>query len=1124
MSKEDPVLVRQQLEQAIVAQEGLRGTLDDAIIDVTIAALRKQLAELRSAPTVVEQQRKLVTVLFMDVVNSTRLLRELDPEENMAIMDSALQQLAAPVEANGGHVTRFMGDGFLAVFGLPRARENDPEMALRAGLGIIETAQSIAQKLEKERDLQGFQVRVGVNTGLVAAGGVTEAEGTMMGAAVNLAARLERAAPPGGILISQHTYQHVRGLFDLEPGEAIQAKGFPEPVQVYEVKKAKPRVFRMVTRGVEGVKTSMVGRDEELRQLQEAFETVVQSQESRFVLIVGDAGLGKSRLLDEFESWLDQRPTAPTLFKGRATLETLDLPYALFRDLFAFRFGIRDDDSVRIVRTKVVDGFAEVLGADKNLEMKAHFVGQLLGYDFRDSPYLQGVLDAPQQLRDRALVYLTDYFKALAAHHPPAIFLDDIHWADESSLDTLLHLSHDLSNQQILFVALTRPTLFERRQSWGDQENHQRLALRPLSRTESERLVGEVLQKVQDLPDALRDLIIGNAEGNPFYLEELIKMLVEDGVIVKSEPAWRVHPDRLRQVRIPPTLAGVIQARLDGLPMQERTVLQQASVMGRVFWDGAVNYINQEFPADQLSLGMEGLDTAQIVDALQKRELVFQRHTSAFSDANEYHFKHTILREVTYEGVLIHTRQVYHGLVADWLIAYSGERVGEFTGLIAGHLEKAGREEEALEYLCRAAGAAASNYAITEAADFYERALALTPEHDLEQRYPLLLGQEMVFRAQGNRVAQQEVLASLETIADTLADEHKRVEVLLRKAWFAFYGSEFLEMLAPAQQALALADAIKDQGSAAQAYYALAWAFVQMSDPGRALVYAKHALPLARQAEDRRAEGNILNILGMIGITRGEYSAARVYQEGFLTIARELGDLEREITASNNLGVTFTTLGDYRAARDYFQRILSIAVEMGDRVTESTALVNLAWVTSAQGDWEAARKYAEAGTAMKRRFEQTEAVAEGLVWLGHAWMGLGQPENAISAYRESLAIRRELSQPHLAIAVLAGIARAALAQGDLPAAQGHMEEIIAYLAEGGTLQGTWEPLRIYLTCFHILQAVEDPRAEEILENAFKMLQEQASRISNEADRSRFLENVPWHREIVTEWEARQTLK
>jgi class 3 adenylate cyclase len=273
MKPSEPKFEREQLEKAIAAQEGLRGSLDDAILEVTIAALRKQLAELSPEP-VAEQQRKQVTILFMDVVDSTRLLGALDPEENMAIMDAALQSLAAPVTMHGGKVTRFMGDGFLAVFGLPKARENDPEMAVRAGLEVLKTAQVIAQELETKHHIESFQVRIGVNTGLVVAGGVTEAEGTIMGSAVNLAARLEDAAPPDGLLISQQTYAQVRGLFDFHPGKSVRMKGFSEPVEVYQVKGAKPRAFRPETRGVEGVETAMIGREVELKALQDSVEAI----------------------------------------------------------------------------------------------------------------------------------------------------------------------------------------------------------------------------------------------------------------------------------------------------------------------------------------------------------------------------------------------------------------------------------------------------------------------------------------------------------------------------------------------------------------------------------------------------------------------------------------------------------------------------------------------------------------------------------------------------------------------------------------------------------------------------------------------------------------------------------
>jgi class 3 adenylate cyclase/tetratricopeptide (TPR) repeat protein len=1119
MEPGDPQSKREQLEKAIAAQEGLRGTLDDVIIDTTIAALRKQLEEL-SSDSVVEQQRKQVTILFMDVVGSTSLTRELDPEENMSVMDTALQTLAVPIKAHGGKVTRFMGDGFLAVFGLPKARENDPEMAVRSGLKILETSQGIAQDLEKDHQLAGFQVRIGVNTGLVVAGGVTEAEGTIMGSAVNLAARLESAAPPGGLLISQHTYVHVRGIFDLNPGKSISAKGFPEPVQVYQVKGVKPRVFRPKTRGVEGIEMPMIGREEELKALQGSFEAVLHDQKSWFVTVIGEAGVGKSRLLDEFENWLIIQPAPIFLLQGRAALDTLDQPYALLRDLVVSYLEILDDDSLSVVRIKITKCFKQVFGEEKAYEMKAHFVGQMLGYDFHDSPYLQGVLESPQQLRDRALVYLTEFITAHTVSTPVVILLDDIHWADESSLDTIERMREMLAAQTVLFVALTRPSLFERRPSWEKGSLQHSLVLPPLSRLESERMLGQFLQKVQEMPDQLCELVVRNAEGNPFYLEELVKMLIEEGVIVKGEPNWQVHSGKLLELHVPHTLTGVVQARLDRLSDHEREVLQQASVVGKIFWDAVVTYINKEIRSSGVLLESDTFSIFEYLSALQEKDMIIHHNASAFSDAVEYSFKHAILQEVTYESVLKRSRSTYHAMVADWLILHSGDRVSEVTGLIANHLERAGRNKEALDYLCQAAEMAATKYAIDEAADFYTRALALTPEEDLERQYILLMGHELVLKMQGNRDGQRDVLESLAMIVDSMADERKRVELLIRKAWFAYWTSEFPEALATAHEAVTLSDKVGDQNLCRQASYAWAWMLNQQGDTDLAMVQAKNALSLAHQAGDRRADGNSNNILGLINIARGDFLPALGYLTDFLSIAREMGDLEREITALNNLGVVLTRLGDYPAARDDLQQILTISQETGDRSSASTALINLGWVSASQGDWDLAREYAETGIAKKRQYEQVEAIAEGLIWLGHAWLGLTQPQKAATSYRESIAIRQRLDQPQLAMEGKAGLARAALAQGNLPLALEQVNEIISYLNAGGSLQRTWEPLRIYLTCYQVLRLAGAPEAKALLEAGYNLLQEQAARITDPAYLRFFLENVPWHRGIMSAWEAR----
>ncbi|MEJ2757493.1 MAG: tetratricopeptide repeat protein [Anaerolineales bacterium] len=435
-------------------------------------------------------------------------------------------------------------------------------------------------------------------------------------------------------------------------------------------------------------------------------------------------------------------------------------------------------------------------------------------------------------------------------------------------------------------------------------------------------------------------------------------------------------------------------------------------------------------------------------------------------------------------------------------------------------MEKAGENEEALAYFSQAAEMAASKYAIDEAAEFYVRALALIPNNDPEKRYPLLMGQEKMFRLQGDRDGQRKVLNKLEVIVDTLADQQKQAELLIRKAWLEFWTSEFREGLTYANEAVMLAEKIGDPKLSRQAYYVRAWMLMLLDNTDSAIEQAEAALSLARNAGDRYAVGNTLNILGLIKNSQEDFYTAHNYLEEFLAIARELGDKEREITALNNLGVALTRLGDFQAAQDTYLQILKIAQETGYQSSKSTSYINLGWLTSAWGNWEAARQYCETGIKLKKEQEQVDAVAEGLLWLGNTFLGLNQPGNAVAAYKESQEIRLDLDQPHYIVEIQAGLARVALAQDDLTTAQYYSREILKYLSEQGSFRGAWEPLRIYLTCYRVLHSAEDPQAENILMTAYDFLQQQAARIPEETYRYKFLNDIPWHREIVQAWEAR----
>jgi class 3 adenylate cyclase len=551
------------LKQAMAALEAQRTILGDAVVDTALGPMREKLAQLQNQLALAEgvqaaeqhqpsasagPQRKLATLLFMDIAGHTALTHHLDPEELVEVVDQPLARMAEPVASYGGRVVRFQGDGFKAVFGLPTADEHDPENAIRAGLAIQAMADEIAGELEREHELRGFAVRVGIATGLVLGGGGTEGEDSVKGEPVNLAARMESAAQPGTVLIAHQTYQHVRGVFDLQPLDPIHAKGFEEPVPVYRVVGARPRSFRTRRRGIEGIETRMVGREQELRLLQDIFSAVAADRWGRLVTIVGEPGLGKSRLLYEFENWVDLQPAHAHPYRGRARLETRRVPYGLLRDLFASQFDIQDSDSEAMAVQKLEQGVAAFAGPEH--EEWAPFIGYLIGFNTTASPHLHGILDDVQQIHDRAFYSAVQFFQVVMREQPVLVLLEDIHWADAGSLDFFEHLVQDCRDYPLMIVCLTRITLFEERPSWGEQAVDTRMDLAPLSAGASQELVVEILRNIPEIPPRIHDLIVSRAEGNPFYVEEVIKMLIDDGVIVPGPERWEVNVERFVEGKI----------------------------------------------------------------------------------------------------------------------------------------------------------------------------------------------------------------------------------------------------------------------------------------------------------------------------------------------------------------------------------------------------------------------------------------------------------------------------------------------------------------------------------------------------------------------------------------------
>ena len=1017
-----------QLEQAIAVQESLRATLGDAVVEATVGALREKLASLgagaaapapalpappprpeASRPPPTGDQRKQVTILFADVSGFTAMSETMDAEEVLETMNALWARLDAAILEQGGAIDKHIGDAVMALFGAPTAREDDPERAICAALRMqAELGQFRPPGALAARPVN-LRMRIGINTGPVLLGAVgTTTEYTAMGDAVNLASRLEHAAPVGGILISHDTYRHVVGVFDVETPAPITVKGKVEPIQVYLVQGARRRTFRVTTRGMEGLTTPMVGREAELRHLQDALRRVEDGRVPHLVTVVGEAGVGKSRLLAEYTQWLQDQHTPGQLFQGRTDPHTSNLPYALIRTLLADRFDIRNSDRAAVARQKLERGLNGLVGPE-GLEI-AHFLGHLIGFDFSDSPHLRGLLADAQQIRDQAFHYATHLFATVAADRPVVIFLDDIHWADPDSLDLAEYLLHETRNAALLLVCLTRGTLFETRPTWGAGGRCSRLDLQPLSDDDSRRLVTEILRKIPTIPPALLDLIVRGADGNPFYVEELIKKLIEERTIVKGDDQWQVAAERLAEVRVPPTLTGLLQARLDSLPVEERDTLQRAAVVGRIFWESAVARLG-EVLRDAVPPAEDALHH------LQTKELVYNRDPSTFSDEQEFMFKHALLRDVSYESVLLRLRRVYHAQVAEWLIEHGGERVAEYAGLIGRHYELADKTLAAAEWYVRAGRQAQDTYAPATAVDYYQKALAFlpdTPEYQ-PQRVPLYDGLGEMQREQARFAEADEAYRAMYAAAQAVGEPAAQA-----RAWLGLMRSQDSQgdhraALDSAVRAEELARAANAQVELADALSAQGLEHIRLGSPEAALTLAEQALDLSTRLGARVEMSMSLSLLGGVHNMLGHTEQAIRYMEQALAVDRESGALRDMATTLNNLGRLARARGDYEAACALYEEALAIARKIGSRWGETTYRSGLGGALVGLGDYAAAE-------ATLRQVIDTPAASRwagppAYRFLAEAYLGQGQVAAALTAAQRAVDLAGATAQQeHLAAA------------------------------------------------------------------------------------------------------------
>jgi tetratricopeptide (TPR) repeat protein len=905
----------------------------------------------------------------------------------------------------------------------------------------------------------------------------------------------------------------------------------------------------------------LVGRGVELGVLHATLAEVVSSGRPRLVVFVAEAGLGKSRLLVEFEHALGEATDSTSRFTAKATSETTTMPYGLLRAVITERLGLADTDPLEVVQERL----RSLAGIDEPL--RAVRLGRLLGFEIAT----EGV-DA-KEVYEGGLGDLVSILEHAATGQAAVVLLEDVHWADEASLDVIDHLLGAVRGP-MLVVASARPTIVERRSSWRDDGQATWMELAPLGSTEAGTLLGTLFPGGA-LSTAVADMVHEAAQGNPYYLGELARMLVDAGAVRLQRGTYVLDRERLEQVGVPATLTGVLHARIDAVPGGQRDVLDRAAVVGRTFWDKAVEHLVDPPTAADVDLA-----------ALADRSMVARRNRSQFGGTVEYDFDHGLLREATYQALLRRRRTTYHARAARWLeeVTAASGRSDEFSAQIARHHAEAGAGEDAAAWYLRAADRAAGQYANDEAVHFLDLAIALIPAEAPEELWGAVERRERLHGVIGLREAQGRDLELMTKIAEELDDNGWRAEAALRDADQAERMGEYERAIGDANRAMVWARADGDVEREVRSLRQLAavrwrtgdlagarrvidegldlakrngldewegrllrnWGMVEehLGDYNAAERHYQGALERARRRRDRREIALGLNDLGIAAYYLGDLLKALRLEEEALAMRVEMGDRVGEATVLNNLALTTGAIGDFTASRDLFSRTMGIAEDVGDAEGIAAAIQGLGVMTSRLGAIDEARSLLDDAT---RRYEDlgdtqgTSQCLEELGWTalasdratealivadramelardggfspeeangrrlrGRVVAALGRHAEAVEELGRAASDQAAIGNEPAAVSARAWLAASLQALGDQAEAHSMAaESLTRLLALDGN--GVDDPVGAYLACADVLAAAGDPRSEEALAAARRLVERRSALIKDDDERVRFQE-------------------
>jgi class 3 adenylate cyclase/tetratricopeptide (TPR) repeat protein len=940
------------------------------------------------------EERRLVSVLFCDLVGFTARSDQADPEDVGALLRPYHARLRAEIERRGGTLDKFIGDGVMAVFGAPVAHEDDPERAVRCALGML----GAIEELNEARPSLDLAIRVGITTGeaLVRLGPGQQTEG-VVGDVVNTASRLEGVAPAGGVVVGEATFRATRRLFDYQELAPVKVKGKADPVPVWRLEGARSRI------GIEAFRragTPFVGRQAELDLLKGLFEQTLTDRTVRLVTVVGEPGVGKSRFVSELAASVDERPELVIWRQGRCLPYGDGITFWALGEIVKAQAGVLESDPPAEVTAKLEAAVADLLPDPSERGWLRARLAPLLG--------VAGP-DAVKAERAELFAAWRRFVEAIAAARPLVLVVEDLHWADQAMLEFLEHLVERSADLPLLLVATARPELLERQPGWGGGSlASTRIPLGALTDLETARLLAALVGR-SVLPVGVQALLLERAAGNPLYAEEFARLLADHGLAAGNQVEGEVAavPD----IPVPETVHGLIAARLDALTPEVRALVQDAAVIGRVFWPGAVAAMDGT--GTGTGPGGAGDDDGGAVQAglaeLERKQLVQRAQTSSVQHQDEYVFWHALVRDVAYAQIPRVGRARRHQAVAEWVEAVAGERVGDLAEVVAHHYGQA---------LAYARAAREPQARIDQLVEPTRRFLILAGDRTIN----LDLDRARAYYRQAVELGQPR--------------DPARPHLLVRTGRVAFQSGDYPEAVAVYEEAIAdmrrtgdlqglgatlgrLATVLWNQGDTRGANAALTEAIelLEREPPGPELVSA-----YVRMAGDR--------------VTSGHAGEALDWANKGLALADDLGGLPRvRPRALDARGMARCDLGDFDGGMADLREGLALGLELGSGYDTAVLYNNLAepvWLVEGPA---AAMAVCEEGVD----FAERRGLSEAAMWLRSSTLGplldQGRWEEVVTLADEAIAWDLAHGGDYLAIGCRRHVTLVLAWQGDLIAAR-----------------------------------------------------------------------------------------